>query len=367
MAGMKASGEQIKQLRVLRGWSQAELARRSAISRAAVSAIETNRLVPSVTAAIKLAACLERTVEELFGGQERKSDHADWAWNPATASTRYWRAEIGGRLLSFPVEETPLGEIPHDGLVSARGDVRSTPDVSPSRTLIVACCDPAAGLLAAEYARQTGFRMLVFGRSSGAALTLLKQGRVHVAGLHLAAAGARRGNASIVGRELSEPAGLLRVARWEEGVALAPSRSAATLDAALRGRLSWIGREPGSGARQCLDELLSRRQSPVRLARDHRSVASALREGWGDAGVCVRLVSEEAGLKFFSVRLEDYDLTYLKSTESDPRIQALVRVVRSAEYRRLLGELPGYDAADTGGLEWVKPRRRDAGRRSSAK
>ena len=36
--------------------------------------------------------------------------------------------------------------------------------------------------------------------------------------------------------------------------------------------------------------------------------------------------------------------------EGDHRIQALLQVVRSPSYRRALGELPGYDSAQTGEL-----------------
>jgi molybdate-binding protein len=312
--------------------------------------------------ALKLAACLERTVEELFGVSFGTRETIEWAWAPQTPSTRLWRAEVGGRLFSFPVEETVAGEVPHDGVAPGHSD-GLMPDASPVRTLIAAGCDPAAGLLASEYARQSGFRMIVFGRSSQAGLELLKQGRVHVVGVHLSAAGARHGNAEIVRREFSEPVGLLRLASWEEGVALGRGQTSPTLSAALRGRLAWIGREPGSGARQCLDELVGRRKRVALIARDHRGVANALRDGWAGAGVCVRLVSEEAGLSFFSVRAENYDLIFLKSMEADSRIQALIKAVRSTAFRRMLGDLPGYDVMETGGLEWTSaPSRRSISR-----
>jgi DNA-binding XRE family transcriptional regulator len=56
----------VKVYRLQRGWSQAELARRSGISRAAVSAIEINRLVPSVVAGLSLARVFSCSVECLF-------------------------------------------------------------------------------------------------------------------------------------------------------------------------------------------------------------------------------------------------------------------------------------------------------------
>jgi molybdate-binding protein len=60
------------------------------------------------------------------------------------------------------------------------------------------------------------------------------------------------------------------------------------------------------------------------------------------------MVSEEAGLRFFPVREEQFDLCYAAADEGDPRIRALLRAVRSPSYRRLLGELPGFDPAQAG-------------------
>jgi molybdate-binding protein/transcriptional regulator with XRE-family HTH domain len=354
MSDPAAEASRLKEFRSQRGWSQAELARRAGVSRAAVSAIEIQRLIPSVSAALKLACCLECTVEQLFGAVPAVQSK-EWAWLPMMQQSRFWQAEVAGRLLLYPCEETAAGELSHDGIAArdalASDDERRRANVSPSQTLVVAGCDPAASLLAAEYARQTGLRMIVLRRSSGRALQLLKDGRVHVAGVHLASARGRLGNAEIVGRELGVSALLLRLAQWEEGVAYVANVKAATIHTLLQRRVRWIGREPGSGARQCLDELLPARKQPLRMAPDHRSVATALTNGWADAGVCVRLVSEEAGLRFLSVRIENYDLSFLKSTEADPRIQALIRVVRSAEYRRLLSDLPGYSVADAGQLQ----------------
>jgi len=82
-------------------------------------------------------------------------------------------------------------------------------------------------------------------------------------------------------------------------------------------------------------------------------VAEAVRAGWADVGVCHRLVAEEAGLDFFGVRTEAFDLCYPAAAAGDPRLDALVRVVRSPGYRRLLGELPGYDATPAGGVDTV--------------
>ncbi len=343
----------VKALRMARGWSQAELARRAGISRAAVSAIEIERLVPSVAAALSLAEAFGCRVDALFSLNGAVSPRTEWAWPATNDPCRYWHAEIAGKVLLYPVEVSNGGVIGHDGIFS-HGVFEPRSQNLPEQTLVLASCDPAAGLLAAELARTTPLRLLVVPRSSSAALRLVGQSLVHAAGVHLAKAGTKRGNAPAVKRQLGGGYTLLRAARWQEGLAVAPGLGVQSVDSVLRKKkLRWVGRESGSGARQCLDELLEAREQPRREARDHRGVAEAIRCGWADVGVCVRLVSEEAGLEFLSVRDETYDLCFPTESIDDPRIVALIEAVRSESYRQLLGELPGYDTREAGELETI--------------
>lgn len=337
----------VRKSREARGWSQQELADRAGLSRTGISAIESGRLIPSTAAALALAAAFNCRVEDLFvlSGQES----SEWAWPPPTEPCRYWRAMIGARQLLFPVETSPLGTLPHDG-VWRDGQCHDHPFADPVRTLVVACCDPAVGLLAGEYARQTPFRMLVLPRSSRVALELLAAGLVHAAGLHLAHADDPGENRKAAGNILDEDFCLVRVANWEEGLALAPGLSGRGIDSLIHSDLSWIGREPGSGARQVLDELSGGQLEPQHLARDHRGVAQAIRSGFAQAGVSVRLVCEEEGIDFLSVRTEPYDLCFLKASGNDPRLRAMVEVIQSPAYQKQLAGLPGYDNRKTGEL-----------------
>lgn len=52
--------------RAARGWSQAALAERLAVSRQTVNAIETGRYDPSLPLALKVARLLGQPVEQLF-------------------------------------------------------------------------------------------------------------------------------------------------------------------------------------------------------------------------------------------------------------------------------------------------------------
>ncbi len=343
----------LRALRTARGWSQEEVARRAGISRAGVGAIEAGKLVPSTAAALALAAAFGCRVEDLFRLRDAAGpDEVAWAWPPDRLPARYWLAESNGVTRAYPTESTPRGGPAHDGVVRD-GPPLWVDGIEAARTLVVASCDPAAGLLADAYERATGFRMLVFPRSSGKAAELLAAGLVHAAGLHLADDDEPDANAEAVQGRVAGGSRLLRLARWEAGVTLAPGVAAGTVAAALRADLVWVGREPGSGARLCLDRLGPDRPEPRIVARDHRGVAEAVRNGWAQAGICPRLVSEEAGLDFLKVRADVYDLALRARDVDDPRIRGLVRVVRSASLRDLLADLPGYRPDEAGEIRPV--------------
>jgi putative molybdopterin biosynthesis protein len=333
----------VRERRTALGMTQAELAERAGISRTAVTAIEGGRLVPSVAAALAIADVLGVTVEALFGRGGVPSDEEIWACEPADAQRRFWRAEVAGRRLRYPAGSTPMfTPLPDSGATQAA--------VAPEETLVIACCDPAAGLLATHFASVTGLRLLVLPRSSRQAVEMLRQGLVHMAGLHLATRDAPDRNVEVAREMLGGGFEMLRLARWQEGIAVAPTAKLRSVRAATKARLTWIGREVGSGARQCLDRLLENRPAPRRIARNHRGVTEAVQSGWADAGVCVQLASAEAGLDFLPVQEEAYDVCFPSSLADDRRIKAFLGVVRSAAFRRLLGELPGYDTSETGHL-----------------
>jgi molybdate-binding protein/transcriptional regulator with XRE-family HTH domain len=319
--------------------SQNDLARASGVSRAEVSAIETGRLAPSTATALKLAVALGRKVEELFRLTEAGDAPPSWALPPVANSGRFWEARVGARTFLYPVEPTGCGLAPHDGTFRAGSIERASGSIR-DRTLVVAGCDPAVGLLAAEL-RSRGVRLIALTRSSREALTLLERGLVHAAGLHWSEGSREDANANVVAKTLGRGFRLLHQARWQEGVALGASVTSRSMRVLRRSRIRWVAREEGSGARRCMDRLLGGRRFR-HVARDHRGVAQAIRCGWAEAGVAVRLAAEEAGLGFLEVQREDYDLCYPESLRGEPAIAALRKILRTARLKKLYRDLPGY-------------------------
>jgi molybdate-binding protein/DNA-binding XRE family transcriptional regulator len=334
-----------------RGWSQLELARRAGLPRSSVGAIEAGRLTPAVTAALALAAALECSVEELFGNSREVTAPTGpgWAWAPRQDPARYWEAEVDGRRLLFPVEAPALNPQPHDG-ISGRGVLHGGKPELARATLVLACCDPAAGLLATAYARETGGRLIVLPRGGATALELLRRGLVHVAGLHYSTSEQPDGNRLRVQSGTAGKFQLIRAAEWETGVAVANSSGFRSVSSLVRHPHRWALREPGSAARECLDQLIEGVRVSGHVVASHQAVADAVQAGWAEAGLCVRLPATDAGLDFLPVRKEQLDFCFATPSAHDPRIRALVRLLRSRTYRQELSELPGYEARETGTL-----------------
>lgn len=348
MSKKNPSPHPVAERRKSHGWSQDQLAAISGTPRSSISAIEAGRLTPSVTAALAVAKALDCSVEELFGsGTAGGHEGMEWAWLPQFETSRYWEAEVGGRKWLYPVETLAGSSWAHDGLCRDKV-LHERSDWDATQTLVLAGCDPAAGLLAAEYAAASGFRLLTFTRGGSAALELLKQGVVHVAALHRSTESKPGRNAESVREKLGGGYRLLRSADWQEGIVLPAGDATRSVTTCARQVKHWALREPGSAARECLDELLDKPSSSKRVVMSHQAVVEAVRGGWAEAGVCVRLCAEDAGLRFLPVRNESLDLCFSAAMERDPRIQALIRLLRSRTHRRLIDELPGYNASHTG-------------------
>lgn len=66
--------------------------------------------------------------------------------------------------------------------------------------------------------------------------------------------------------------------------------------------------------------------------------------------MCVRLTAEDTGLHFLTLHTESLDFVFTKAHTHNPRLQALIRILRTRPNRQLVSDLPGYEARHTGEL-----------------
>lgn len=127
-------------------------------------------------------------------------------------------------------------------------------------------------------------------------------------------------------------------------------RSASDL---ARAGLRFINRNPGSGTRLWLDAKLKRLGVPVeqvngyfQVASTHNETARAVAEGRADVALGLQAAAQKYSLGFIPLFNERYDLVFPRELAS--RLSILLNYLQSADFRRDMAGLNGYECAHTG-------------------
>ena len=180
----------LREFRLARELTQAELAQRVGISRQALSSIEAGTSVPGTDVALRLAYELGVRVEQVFRLDKTLSEvDAILACGSQTMSARnparVVLAEVAGRWVAHPIDQRQRGAsaLVADGLMKVgRGKQPETVRVEPLGDLDVARqrltimgCAPALGLLAGRLGEDpSGVRVSWIQGSSTTALDALR-------------------------------------------------------------------------------------------------------------------------------------------------------------------------------------------------
>ena len=193
-------------------------------------------------------------------------------------------------------------------------------------------------------------------------LLALSRGQCHLAGSHLLDEGTGEYNRQAMRDHLKgTPSLLVHLADREQGFIVLPDnpKGITAFEDLLREDVSFINRQRGSGTRVLLDyELKTRGILPtkVRGYRDeeytHMNVAAAVLSGRADCALGVRAAAVALGLDFIPVGVEQYDLVVAEKWADDERMQALLEVIRSAEFRETVARMGGYDTSRSGDILW---------------
>jgi putative molybdopterin biosynthesis protein len=116
-----------------------------------------------------------------------------------------------------------------------------------------------------------------------------------------------------------------------------------------------INRQAGAGTRLLLDRRLGELgiqtatvQGYGLEAATHYEVGLAVLSGEADTGLASGSVARMLGLDFIQVVQERFDLVTTKDTYFGPGVQAILEVLRNADFRRRVANLGHYDFRDAG-------------------
>jgi putative molybdopterin biosynthesis protein len=354
-----------------RGMAAAGLARASGVSRQTIYAIEAGDYLPNTAVALRLANALESRVEDLFQldatpPPPRRAARADLIGaGDLFEGSPVELCRVDGRLVGVPAAPAPWQILPAGALLSKpprtslplRGPVQFLREEEDAGSrLLLAGCDPAASLLARRLER-AGVGLVTAQVNSSAALRLLQQRLVHVAGTHLKDEGGGEPNRAAIGAAFPRRGvAVFAFAVWEEGLVVArgnPKTIRAVEDLALPG-VTLANREKGSGSRQLLDRCLKAAGIPPRVVggyhgettAGHLAAAWRVRAALADCCVATGSAARAFGLDFVPLATERYDLVMRKERLELASVERLLDTIAQAAFRRELETLCGYDARD---------------------
>ncbi|HEY9073783.1 MAG TPA: substrate-binding domain-containing protein, partial [Desulfobaccales bacterium] len=174
-------------------------------------------------------------------------------------------------------------------------------------------------------------------------LMALRQGRSHLGGSHMLDPETNTYNVPFIKRYLAGvPLKLINLAWRQQGLMLAPGnpKDLHTIKDLARPGVRFINRQRGAGTRLLLDFLLKAEnlaaaaiQGYDREEYTHMAVAVNVFSGTADVGLGIMAAAKALGLDFIPLLPERYDLVVPESTFADPRFQALLEVIRAAEFQ----------------------------------
>ncbi len=106
-----------------------------------------------------------------------------------------------------------------------------------------------------------------------------------------------------------------------------------------------VNRNPGSGTRVIVDQLLGNRRPPgyAVQTKSHNAVAAAVQQGRADWGVAINTIAQQYGLGFIPLQPEHYDFVIPKTRLERPAVRAFCELLADAAVRQQLRSL-GFDA-----------------------
>jgi molybdate transport repressor ModE-like protein len=135
----------------------------------------------------------------------------------------------------------------------------------------------------------------------------------------------------------------------------------ASLKDLVERRARFVNRDHDSGTRLLFDQLLalhkiaeSRINGAQHMEFTHAAVAAYVASGMADASFGVEAAARQFGLDFIRLLTEDYFFVCKRAFLETEPMQRVLEIMKSQEFRKAVGALPGYVASDTGTVSGVK-------------
>ncbi|OQY52719.1 MAG: molybdopterin biosynthesis protein [Desulfobacteraceae bacterium 4572_89] len=189
-------------------------------------------------------------------------------------------------------------------------------------------------------------------------LMALKKGGCHMAGAHLLNPQDGSYNISYIKKHLADhPVRVVNLVMREQGLIVPRGNpeNIESIEDLKTGRLTFINRQPGSGTRILFDYKLGQLginpEDILGYENDeytHMSVAVAVLSGRANAGLGIKAAANALSLDFIPVITESYDLIILERFFNSSKIQTLLNIIATDDFKDRVTALGGYGVEKTG-------------------
>ena len=324
------------------GLTQSQLAARAGVSRQLVAAVEAGRNLPAVDAALRLAAALSASAEELFG--ERSVGRVGSALGGELRDGVPVRVgRVGDRLVAAELSDHGIagdGWAKPDGVISEHElELFADADVAG---VVVAGCDPALGVAEAMLAGLGPRSMLAISAPTGASLLAFERGSVHAAVVH-----DRRDRLPRPKR----PVARVHLARWQVGLAAPAGLRGASLESLAGGELPIVQRDSGARSQRAFERALAAAglglPQPAAIASGHLAAAraAAILDG---AAVTTEGAARAFGLQFLALEEHVVEIWVADAWFREPAVEGFLELLGRRAFTERVAQFGGYDLTDCG-------------------
>jgi molybdopterin molybdotransferase/putative molybdopterin biosynthesis protein len=269
-----------------------------------------------------------------------------------------------GALMSV-VRAGGILRIPSEASGCSEGEVRPihllvSPDSIERRLICIGSHDLTVDVLRSLIQEKSGGRFTISSTNVGSmgGLLAIDKGIAHFAGCHLLDPETGEYNRPYIARFVkNRPVTVVTVVHRWQGlmVCKANPKGIQSVRDLARADVRFINRQAGSGTRVLLDYELSRAQIAPEAINGysseeytHMNIAMAVASGRADAGLGIMAAARALDLDFIPVTRERYDFVIPTELVEGENVGALLDLIRSAEFRRQVCAMGGYELEETG-------------------
>ena len=204
----------------------------------------------------------------------------------------------------------------------------------------------------------SNLNLVSFNIGSMGGLLALKQRKTHLATAHLLDPESGKYNFPYIKRILpNRELKVVNLAYREQGIIVKKGnpKNIKSVDDLIKGDITFVNRQRGSGTRVLLDYLLQKKgYNPSKIkgySREeftHLMVASSISEGNVDAGLGILSAAKAFHLDFIPIAKERYDIIMSLEFYSNWKMKEILQIIRSDDFRKKVLDLGGYDLAQSG-------------------